>query len=148
MELMEDFGFVHGRYTVIDSYPNIQTDSPVFPLITVGSPYRSSVPVQLSSRPCIEIRVAIDVFANSEAQKSDIVDLLQENIVDKYLTVYNFSTGFPSAVGVYTGISNYGKMLVKGFSSVDMPSSKFEKIEQEKYHEMIIITIQLPINSL
>lgn len=147
-EKIEDAGIPNGSYTVIDAHPNDINDNLIFPVITIGSPFRNSEPVELSAGPRKILRIAIDVLANSEGQQNDIVDVLQENLEEHKITIYNFKTGFPSSVGDYSGITQVGEMFISSFSSVSLGPSKFEKIAQEKYHELINITVKLPLINL
>lgn len=149
-EVMEANGFNNGEYTVDDSDPTTMTDRDdvIFPIVTVGNPHLGKVPIQITSKEAKKLSLAIDIYANSKGQQSDLKDVLDENLSGKYLNVYNFNQGFPASVGDYSGLTVLGKMIVEHLDSTDLAVAKFSRIEQEKYHELMLITVILPLVSI
>ena len=144
-EQMEDNDYVNGNYDVIDAYPADYDKVNIFPTISVERVNTTKIPYQIGSRDRKKLIYSIDVFAYGQNQKDDVVEILMDNLQHKYINIYNFNSGFPSAVGVYGAIPKLGEGYVESFNAHSIPPPSFTNVAQKKYHEMINIVVVLPI---
>jgi hypothetical protein len=147
-EIMQTtLGFDSGQYTVLDGYPDSLDEITVFPAVTVQSSVGGALPVQLSSRSALNVTWEIDVFAHRDGQRDDIAYAIWDTLSDVSITYYNFdSGGFPTTVGVYTGIATYGTITFSPGTMIILTPEEFTNIEAEKHHALIVITGYLSVD--
>jgi hypothetical protein len=142
---MENNNYQNGNYKVIKTYPTDVDEINIFPTVSVERINSTKIPYQIGSRNQKQLIFSIDIFAQGGDQKEDLVDILIDNLKHEYIPIYNFNSGFPSAVGVYGAIPKLGDMYIQDFNSHSLPPPQYTKIEQKKFHEMINIVITLPL---
>jgi hypothetical protein len=142
MEKMETNGLTSGRYSVIDSYPNLALTN-VFPTISVERVSMFAHPIQIGSHDGMSMHITLDLICNSENQLNDLLNILWDNLHKKYISIYDLNDGFPTAFN-YTGIDKLGEFYVESFASTHLTPEVFEKTEQKKYWELITMVISVP----
>jgi hypothetical protein len=147
-EVMEDNDYQNGKYEVINAYPQDVDKVNVFPTISVERINSTKIPYQISSKNQKQLIFSLDIFGQGNDQREDLVDILSDELEHKYIPIYNFNSGWPSAVGVYGAIPDLGDMYVQSFSSHALPSPQYTEVEAKKFHEMINIVITLPLISV
>jgi hypothetical protein len=89
--------------TVVDGYPVDYDGSPdgelVLPTVAVERRPIKIVPYQLGGpSPTAEYSYSLDVFAKTKAQCDDIAYMLQAELDDNNIAVYDYDEGFPPDV--------------------------------------------------
>lgn len=143
MEILEANGFTTGKYQVVNAYPNTSNVT-IFPTIAVDKIGTYKKPVEIGGKNHTVVNVTIDVFANSDGQRDDLSDLIQESLDSRVFTLYDFTNQFPVAVGNYSGIPSIGDMYISRVTVVNIQPQDFSNIPAEKYHDMIMVDVVLP----
>lgn len=146
-ELMENtLGFSSANYIVRDRYPNEQSlkENSVWPLITVELIDLFGRDVELGSEAWPVYQVAIDVLANTDTQRDDITYILWKNLNNSINTLYNFNNAFPTIVGDYSGIPNYGSFDIIKLSYQNIEPEDGTVSNGEKHHSIIDGYVELP----
>ena len=143
-EIMESNGFTNGSYDVIIKYPTDVTKINIFPTLVVGKSSQKRFPFEIGGASRKQMVITIDVFTNSQNQREDIANILDDNLTEKYISIYNFNSGFPSTVGDYTGITKLGECYVNSLTMYTLPPPVYTEVGQEKFHDIINMIITLP----
>jgi hypothetical protein len=142
-EVMESNGFSSSSYSVIYGYPN-EEKVLQFPTITISKNNISYIGIELTAKDRERISIVLDIFGNADSQRDDITDLLCEYFNQRTIVMYDFTTGFPTIVGDYSGIPRLGEMYVAKLWATTLQIPSFVNIDAKKYHDMIILDVVLP----
>lgn len=130
--------------TLTISFPDKNSTQPIIkPLVIVSNEGGADTPIELGSHDGTQLIAVIDVIGVDAAQRDDVGYLLRKNLRNRYLPIYNFTAGFPSTPGVFTGITTVGKMTVlrTSYDNIDL---RIDDTFGFNYHQEIRVTIQLP----
>jgi hypothetical protein len=145
-EVMENAGWANGAYEVIDAYPTNLDRITIFPAISVQSNVGDSLPVQVGTKSTLSVTWLIDIFAQGDGQRDDIVYFIWDDLQENQIVLYDFNTGFPPSVGDYTGISTLGKIYFDNVSFQVIDPDEFSTTIVEKHHALIIASGSLSID--
>lgn len=118
-EIMQTNGFITSEYTITIGYPNEDelTKINTWPTIVVEAETMFGIDFELGSRQSKVIHFFIDVLAKSNGQKEDIAYFLWNSLNETYIPYYDFNTGYPTAVGDYSGITRSGSMYIDNLTA-------------------------------
>jgi len=133
-------------YTVEPGYPpdsEMKTQQ-TWPLITVQTDNLFGRDIELGSNQWPACQVFIDIFANTDGQREDIAYTLWNSLNENNYTLYNFNSGFPSAVGDYSGISTLGEYATGTFTFYNIAPPEETNIVGLKHHGVLSGVLYLP----
>ena len=81
MEVMEDNDYQNGAYDVINTYPQDVDKINIFPTISIERINSTKIPYQISSKGQKQLIFSIDIFAQGDDQREDLVDILSDELV-------------------------------------------------------------------
>lgn len=136
------FQFQSTAYGIGIAYPDTK-NLPIFPYICVYNDRGVREPYELGSADRKVDYVTVDVFANSDIQRSDLAEIIEDHFHQKHLQMYDFSIKYPDSVGDYTGIPVLGNYFVKETRSQQMEVGE-PKYKAEAHHQLLIFTVVLP----
>lgn len=145
-DIMNTNGFAVGSYSVEAQYPYNSTTNPNFPLIAVEVGPVVSKPIQLGSDNIKRCLFFIDVLAKTDSQRDDISDLIFDALDNYNLPFYDFNTGIPTAIGVYTGITQRGNIILGNVMMENIYPPINEQRNIYKHHKTIQVPGNLEIN--
>lgn len=138
-ELMNTMGYTVGRYTIIAGYPNELeiAQQEILPIITVEVDDLFGRDFELGSKQVATVHFTLDVFSKSRGQRGDIAYTLQSNLNDSSLMLYDFNTGFPTAIGNYTGIATLGSCDVFSVTIANVVPDVQSVIPGDRFHAIV-----------
>lgn len=145
-ELMENNGWTSGNYEVVDAYPDNLDEIPKFPLISVQSIAADPRPVQIGYRAAKLVTWALDIFAKTDGQRDDIINIIWDDLSESQITIYDFNDGFPSTLGDYTGISTLGTVTFENITMSVIEPDEFTKTVAAKHHALIVVSGYLSVD--
>lgn len=145
-DIMNEAGYSETQYSVIDGYPNfVDLDTEIaFPIITVELDNVFGRNVELGSKQWPAFRISIDVFARSDAQRDDLSYMIWRALNETDFTFYDFNSGFPTAIGNYTGIDTIGTIYFDKMTIAVLSPGDFTSTEGEKHHALVDGFLYLP----
>lgn len=145
-EIIESLGFSSGDYQVIDGFPNESDlqDDMIWPTITVELKFIYGKDVELGSEQWPAAQILIDVLAKTNSQRDDISYTIWRTMNEEIYSFYNFNSGFPVAVGDYTGINNVGNWTIDNMTVTILTPPDKTTIEGLKHHALIDGLLHLP----
>ena len=90
------------------------------------------------------LQVSIDVFARTDSQRDDLTYILWEQLNEQNLTLYDFNSAFPAALGDYTGIPSLGEYYLGDLSVFNLSVPEDSVVEGLKHHSLIDGILYLP----
>lgn len=146
-DLLYNNNYAHGKFSVVDYYPETPSSLTIFPTIAIESNYLGGISYQLGSTDKGEISYIIDIFAKSDGQADDIGYLIWSQFNNNNIPLYNFNSAFP-ATGVYntyTGITQIGILSLERPILRTIPSPQTTVEEEKEHHRMITIRANVDI---
>jgi len=141
---MEQSGFKSTDYKVIYAYPNtVQIEQ--YPTIAIDKNLVRKQFFQLGGVDRTIVSLVLDVLANSRDQKDDLSLMIMDYFHETHFHLYDFTNIFPTNVGDYSGIPSLGLFSVDKVSVVTLQPPQFANVPSEKYHDMLIMEVSLPI---
>lgn len=143
-ELVKNAGYA--SFDVITRYPDFKANQYVLPIIAIQILNGSNYNIEISSLPGIMPSFVADVYANSQAQLDEILDVLMTNLYDgSLITMYDMTTTEPSVIGDYSGLSTLGNIQIENsfFRKSDVPESIADN--RFLYEGFFIFNAKLPL---
>ena len=138
-EILENYGFTSGKYKVYDGYLNeldLNTNH-IWPTVTIEMGDLVGRNVELGSKPWKTLFFAIDVYARTDSQRDDVMNVLWDELNDTIFTLYDFNDGFPSSVGDYSGLTTIGSYSIEEVTGRPLIPPEGESVIGEKHHSIL-----------